>query len=157
MRSFLLWNPLFAFVVLATATVACGSSSSQIFSEFMSELQAGASCEELFAKRNSADPSDPIIDQMNIELSFIGCYSSSSERRDLAEQPSNPESEESSALVAPAPRTASPLFPCPMAVTTSLMCVEAVATQQPAQRNIRPDDVGEFQQVDQPGTIQPRR
>ena len=95
MRSFLLWNPLFAFVVLATATVACGSSSSQIFSEFMSALQAGASCEELFAKRNSVDPSDPIIDQMNIELSVIGCYSSSSERRDLAEQPANPESEES--------------------------------------------------------------
>ena len=99
MRSFLLWNPLFAFVVLATATVACGPSSSQIFSEFMSELQAGASCEELFAKRNSVDPSDPIIDQMNIELSIIGCYSSSSERRDLAEQPANPESEESSFTV----------------------------------------------------------
>ena len=120
MRSFLLWNPLFAFVVLATATVACGdlaeqpanpeseessftvdeyTSSSQIFSEIMSELQAGASCEELFAKRNSADPSNPIIDQMNIELSFIGCYSSSSERRDLAEQPANPESEESSFTV----------------------------------------------------------
>ena len=124
MRSFLLWN-LFAFVVLATATVACGdlaeqpanpeseessftvdyTSSSQFFSEFMSELQAGASCEELFAwrlfaKRNSADPSDPIpIDQMNIELSFIGCYGSSSERRDLAEQPANPESEESSFTV----------------------------------------------------------
>ena len=129
MRSFLLWN-LFAFVVLATATVACGdlakqpanpeseessftvdeyTSSSQFFSEFMSELQAGASCEELFAwrlfaKRNSADLSDPIIDQltkdqMNIELSFIGCYGSSSERRDLAEQPANPESEESSFTV----------------------------------------------------------
>ena len=102
MRSFLLWNPLFAFVVLATVTVACGSSSygvgqplppSQISSEFMSELQAGASCEELFAKRLFADPSDPIIDQMNIELSFIGCYGSSSERRDLAEQPANPEAE----------------------------------------------------------------
>ena len=125
MRSFLLWNPLFAFVVLATATVACGdlaeqpanpeseessftvdeyTSSSQMLSEFMSELQAGASCEELFAKRlfakrNSA-PSDPIrIDQMNIELSFIGCLSRWSERRDLAEQPANPESEESSFTV----------------------------------------------------------
>ena len=124
MRSFLLWNPLFAFVVLATATVACGdlaeqpanpeseessftvdedTSSSQMFSEFMSELQAGASCEELFvtrlfAKRNSADPS-AIIDQMNIELSFIGCYGSASERGDLAEQPANPESEESSFTV----------------------------------------------------------
>ena len=130
MRSFLLWNPLFAFVVLAIATVACGdlaeqpanpeseessftvdyTSSSQFFSEFMSELQAGASCEELFAKRkvakrNSADLSDHIridqltTDQMNIELSFIGCYGSSSERRDLAEQPANPESEESSFTV----------------------------------------------------------
>ena len=120
MRSFLLWTPLFAFVVLAIATVACGdlaeqpanpeseessftvdeyTSSSQIFSEFMSELQAGASCEELFAKRNSADPSDPIIHQMNIELSFIGCLSRWSERRDLAEQPPNPESEESSFTV----------------------------------------------------------
>jgi hypothetical protein len=68
------------------------------FSEFMSELEAGASCEELFAKR-SLEPSDPIIDQMGIELSFIGCYSSSSERGDLAEQPANPESEESSFTV----------------------------------------------------------
>ena len=29
MRSFLLWNPLFAFVVLATATVACGDLAEQ--------------------------------------------------------------------------------------------------------------------------------
>ncbi len=69
----------------------------------MSELEDGASCEELFAKRLSAkrslEPSDPIIDQMGIELSFIGCYSSSSERGDLAEQPANPESEESSFTV----------------------------------------------------------
>lgn len=64
----LLWIPLFTCVVLAIATVACGSSSSQIFSEFMSELEDGASCEELFAKRLSAkrslEPSDPIIDQI---------------------------------------------------------------------------------------------
>ena len=29
MRSFLLWNPLFAFVVLAIATVACGDLAEQ--------------------------------------------------------------------------------------------------------------------------------
>ena len=115
MRSFLLWN-LFAFVVLATATVACGdlaeqpanpeSEESSFTVDYTSSSQF---CEELFAwrlfaKRNSADLSDHIridqltTDQMN-KLSFIGCYGSSSERRDLAEQPANPESEESSFTV----------------------------------------------------------
>ena len=55
-----------------------------------------SNCEELFAMRNSADPSDPIIDRMNIELSFIGCYSSFSVRTDLVEETANPKSEESS-------------------------------------------------------------
>ena len=81
----------FVFVVFAIWAIACGSGSSQLLSEFMDELQAGASCEELFVKRNSVDPSDPIIDQMNVELSYIGCHSSSSTRTDLVEQ--NTESE----------------------------------------------------------------
>ena len=99
MKSFSSRSPFFLFVVLAIAVTACGSASSQLFSEFMDELQAGASCEELFVKRNSVNPSDPIIDQMNIELSFIGCYSRSSTRTDLAEQPANPEPEGSNFTV----------------------------------------------------------
>ena len=55
--------------------------TADVFADFMRELEAGASCEELFAIRNSADPKSPIISRMNTELSSVGCHSSSSIRR----------------------------------------------------------------------------
>ena len=98
-RTFRSWNLFFIFAVLTTAMIACGSESSEIIEEFMNDLHAGASCEELFVMRNSVDPSDPITDRMNRELRSIGCYSSSSERTDLAGQPSEPKSEGSNFTV----------------------------------------------------------
>ena len=113
MKTLRKWGIFVLFIVFATTVVACESATSQpaatampmatptpqIFQEFMDKLRAGANCEELFAMRNSADPSDPIIDRMNTELSFIGCHSNSSVRTDLVEETANPKSEESSFTV----------------------------------------------------------
>ena len=49
-------------------------------SPFSERLNAGASCQELFALRNSADPSSPQIPRMNAALREIGCFSSGSVR-----------------------------------------------------------------------------
>ena len=97
MKIFCPWNLFPLLVILATAVIACGSASSPpTFQEFMDELQAGASCEELFAtrlaiKRSLADPGNSIIDKINIELSFIGCTGASGTRWDLAGKTPNPE------------------------------------------------------------------
>ena len=107
------WNLFVLFVVLATTAIACGSATSQpaatampiatptpqVFPEFMDKLRAGANCGELFDERNSADPNDPVIDRINTELSFIGCYSSSSVRTDLVGETADPLTQESSFTV----------------------------------------------------------
>ncbi len=49
-------------------------------SSFTERLNAGASCQELFALRTAVDPSAPQIPGMNAALREIGCFSSSSVR-----------------------------------------------------------------------------
>lgn len=45
-------------------------------------VEAGATCAELFAYRNSLDPKSPLIDTINVGLRDIQCYSSTSTRVD---------------------------------------------------------------------------
>jgi hypothetical protein len=86
-------------VLLAIVIVACttqttpaptpasspaGSEPVQDYAAFTRELQAGASCEDLFELRNSIqrsiDPASADIERMNEDLRPVGCFLSSSTR-----------------------------------------------------------------------------
>ena len=64
---------------LAFPAIAC-SSGSDPHSTFQQRLEAGATCQELFAIRNALDPKSPSIWRMNGQLREVGCYSASSIR-----------------------------------------------------------------------------
>jgi hypothetical protein len=55
--------------------------SQNTYEHFRGAIEAGASCAELFDLRNEADPSDPLVEQMNEDLGSMGCLSRSSTRQ----------------------------------------------------------------------------
>lgn len=80
------WTRVAALAVLVAAALSgCGAAEDEDdagYGTFADALEAGASCSELFEIRNSWDPKSPHIDQANIALREIGCYTSSSTRTD---------------------------------------------------------------------------
>ena len=62
-----------------TATVEV-SPSPQTAETIKARIEAGASCADLFARRNEIDPESRDIPTINASLREIGCYTSSSTR-----------------------------------------------------------------------------
>lgn len=73
--------------VVLLGLVACGDddgggSGPQRLPSFEDALNDGASCRDLFDIRNAWDPHSPLVEQANVQLRGIGCYSRNSERTD---------------------------------------------------------------------------
>lgn len=82
---------LAAAAAVATTIAGCGQPQAETSAEgFEQAMQSGASCSELFDIRNELDPGSPLVEEYNVTLRSIGCYSSSSERTDVADESREP-------------------------------------------------------------------
>ena len=68
-------------LLIGTAAVSCVSSGVDTVEDFMSAVDSGADCEELFDQRENFDESVD-LERIDSELDRIGCESPESERTD---------------------------------------------------------------------------
>lgn len=73
-----------ALSIFLLAAGCGGGTTSSIYESFREELEAGASCSELFDIRGQAAPDHPDVERMNEDLGLVGCLSSSSTRQEPA-------------------------------------------------------------------------
>ena len=68
-------------LLIGAAAVSCVSSGGDTIDDFMSAVDSGADCEELFDQRENFDEQAD-LERIDSELDRIGCDSPESERTD---------------------------------------------------------------------------